>query len=136
MGELLEQKDNNWIADLAFETALGYYTPEELRLKYELSPQKHAVLETTDTFKRAVQAYRREIDEAGEHFKLKARKMASEILDVLFEIAGNPEATDKDRILAIDNMCKYAGFDKQREEQQSTGITIQIANFDNNSPAT
>jgi len=129
MPELLESTQKNWIADLAFETALGYYTPGELRLKYERTQHRHRILEQTGTFKKAVQAYRREIDEAGDHFKLKARKMASELLDVLFEIAADETTTAKERIQAIDNLCRYAGFDKQKDDDKSTGITIQIANF-------
>ena len=129
MSELIENKKQNWIADLAFETALGYYSPEELQLKYELSSQRFAILQNTKTFKQAVQAYRREIDEAGEHFKLKARRMASEVLDVLFELAGDPNTSSGDRIKAVDHLCKYAGFDKEQENDASTGITIQIANF-------
>lgn len=120
---------DHWLTDLAFETALRYYTPEELCIKYDIPLSKYENLLRTKEFKKAVQLYRRQIDEEGQHFRVKARRMASEILDVLFTIAEDPAASPHDRIEAVNALCRYAGFDKGAELNatgQTFAVNIQI----------
>lgn len=121
------RKDENWLADLAFEVALGYYPPEELQLKFDLTAKQYDQLVRLPQVKRAIQQYRRQIDEEGKQFKVKARKMASETLDVLFEIAYADEAANVDKIKAVEALCRYAGFDKKAEEGQGNqAFTVNI----------
>ncbi len=108
-------RGDNALADLAFEVALGYYTPDELQTRFDLSPTQFDHTTRTPAFQRAVQVFRRQIDEEGQEFRIKARKMASESLTVLFQIAGDDMADQADRIKAVEALCRYAGFDKGAE---------------------
>jgi len=129
MAEQLPSPSSHWLADLAFETALGYFTPEELCIKHNLTPERYAVIQATTDFKKAVQLYRRQIDEEGQQFRVKARRMASEVLDVLFFIAADSTASCSDRIAAVTALCKYAGFDKGAEASTSNvafAVNIRI----------
>lgn len=116
----------NWVADLAFEVALGYYSPEELQLRFDLTDVQYASAQRLPEFQKAVSAYRREIDEAGTEFKLKARKLASELLPELAVIAADEEASHKDRIEAIREMCKLAGYGKEDAKQPNGPDGFQV----------
>ena len=121
-------RNNNWVADLAFEVALGYYSPEELQLKFDLSEEQYDQVQRTPAFEKAVAHYRREIDEDGTEFKLKARKLASTLLPELGEIAADPSASHSDRISAIREMCRLAGYGKEETAQNpgNAGFTVNI----------
>lgn len=119
----------HWMEELAFEAALGYYTPEELQLKYDLSPERYRAIAATPVFSRAKNTFRRQIDEEGQQFRVKARKMAAECLDVLFQIAGDPREATSDRISAVQALCRYAGMEKGVEVSSGNNafsVNIQI----------
>lgn len=119
----------HWMEELAFESALGYYTPEELRVKYDLSLERFVVITSTKVFKKAKNAYKRQIDEEGQQFRIKARKMATECLDVLFQIAGDEREATNDRISAVQSLCRYAGMEKGVEATQGNNafvVNIQV----------
>jgi len=123
----LPDHKNHWLTDLAFETALQYFTPEELCDKYNISGQRYEILQSSREFRRAVQMYRRQIDEEGQQFRVKARRMASEVLDVLFTIAGDDTKAAGDRINAVNALCRYAGFDKGAEaDSGNNAFTVNI----------
>ena len=120
---------DNWVHDLAFEVALGYFSPEELQRKFELSEEQYAEVQAFESFQQAVQTYRRQIDEDGTEFKLKARKLASETLPVLAQIAADPAAAQTDRINAVKELCRLSGY--MQEKQDSGGgsgfsVTINV----------
>lgn len=118
---------NHWLTDLAFETALQYFTPEELCIKYDISKQRYEMLQASKEFRQAVQMYRRQIDEEGQQFRVKARRIASEVLDVLFNIAADETAAAGDRISAVNALCRYAGFDKGAEAASgNNAFTVNI----------
>ena len=118
---------NHWLTDLAFETALQYFTPEDLCVKYDISEQRYELLKASKEFQQAVQMYRRQIDEEGQQFRVKARRMASEILDVLFYIAADETKAASDRINAVNALCRYAGFDKGVEASSgNNAFTVNI----------
>lgn len=118
---------NHWLTDLAFETALQYFTPEELCVKYDISEQRYEMLQASKEFRQAVQMYRRQIDEEGQQFRVKARRIASEVLDVLFSIAADETAAAGDRINAVNALCRYAGFDKGAEAASgNNAFTVNI----------
>lgn len=104
---------DNWIDELAFEVALGYYTPEELSVQYDLSPAKLQFVQENPLFQRAVQKYRREIDESGQEFKFKARKLASILLPEVAAIAADETASHSDRIKAFAELARMAGYGKE-----------------------
>ena len=121
-------RKEDWLAELAFEVALGYYTPEDLQVKYDLTLEQFSKIKRLPQFKRAVQVFKRQIDEEGQQFRVKARKMATETLDVLFNLAADDEAANSDRIRAVEALCRYAGFEKGVADsaQGNQGFTVNI----------
>ena len=119
-------RSDEWLDNLAFEVALQYFSPDELQIKYDLSRDQYDRLVEHPGFKRAVDSYRREIDEEGHHFKIKARRMASEVLDTFFELAGDPTVAPADRINAAKQLCQYAGIDKDTGTEKNEGFTVNI----------
>jgi len=121
-------RKEDWLAELAFEVALGYYTPEDLQVKYDLTLEQFSKIQRLPQFKRAVQVFKRQIDEEGQQFRVKARKMATETLDVLFNLAADDEAANSDRIRAVEALCRYAGFEKGVADsaQGNQGFTVNI----------
>ena len=121
-------RKEDWLAELAFEVALGYYTPEDLQVKYDLTLEQYSKIKRLPQFKRAVQVFKRQIDEEGQQFRVKARKMATETLDVLFNLAADDEAANSDRIRAVEALCRYAGFEKGVADsaQGNQGFTVNI----------
>ena len=121
-------RKEDWLAELAFEVALGYYTPEDLQVKYDLTLEQYYKIKRLPQFKRAVQVFKRQIDEEGQQFRVKARKMATETLDVLFNLAADDEAANSDRIRAVEALCRYAGFEKGVADsaQGNQGFTVNI----------
>lgn len=103
-------RENPRAAKLAFEVALGYHTPEELQLQFGLGPEQYELLVRSPAFKAAVSAYRREIDENGQDFKIKARKLAFIILDDLIRIAKDTSNEVRDRMEAIREISRLAGY--------------------------
>jgi len=121
------KRKENWVADLAFEVALGYYDDESLLLKYEIPQSRLDLLRATDEFQRAVALYRREIDEGGQEFKIKARKLASVVLEELATIAVDDDASHADRISAIRELARLAGYGKEETGQQANqGFQVNI----------
>lgn len=115
----------NWVQELAFEVALGYFTPEDLQLKYDLTPDQYAHVTALPSFRKASADYRREIDDEGIAFKLRARKAAEDILEELHAMAFDQRLDAKDRLKAMEMVCKYAGFEAQRVDDGG-GVKLQI----------
>lgn len=103
---------DNWVQRLAFEVALGYYAPEDLCLEFELTPGRLELIRQHRDFQKAVQSYRREIDDEGISFRLRARRSAEASLDVLTEIAFSPTEDASDRLRAVELLNRLAGTDK------------------------
>lgn len=119
-------RSEGWLDNLAFEVALRYHSPEELQIRHDLTAEQFERLQQHPAFRRAVDAYRREIDEQGKHFKIKARRMASEVLDVFFEVASDETQPTSDRINAAKALCQYAGIDATEGGQGNDGFQVNI----------
>lgn len=76
-------------------------------------------------FRRAVADYRREIDDEGIAFRLRARKGAEAILSELFAISFDQSLDAKDRLKAMEMLCKYAGFETNKQPGEN-GVKLQI----------
>lgn len=116
--------EENWVQQLAFEVALEYFAPEDLQLKFQLDPADYEQVVHHDDFRRAVADYRREIDDEGIAFKLRARKAAEDMLMVMYQIAHDADQKGADRIAAAKAVCEYAGYAKPQEE--AGGVKLQI----------
>jgi len=115
----------NWVEEMAFEVALGYFTPEDLQLKYELSPAHYDHIVGLPAFRKATADYRREIDDEGIAFRLRARKAAEEVLDEIYAAAFDRTEDLKDRLKAAEMLCKYAGFETAKADGEG-GVKLQI----------
>ena len=114
-------------AKIAFEVALGYYTPAEISQKFGIAAEHMQALCASPPFQQAVLAYRREIDEAGTTFRVRARKLVSVVLDDLGTIATNDSVDPSDRINAIRELARYAGYaNEQPQSQTNSQFNIQI----------
>lgn len=122
---MTHEVSTNWVEELAFEVALEYFAPEDLQLKFELSPQRYQRITSVPEFKRAVADYRREIDDEGIAFKLRARKCAELMLEEIHEMAFDQRVDAKTRLEAMKTMCHYAGYDMKTAEDGG-GIKVQI----------
>lgn len=116
----------NWVQSLAFEVALGYFTPQELQTKFQLTPEAYSKITELDAFRRAEADYRREIDDEGIAFRLRARKSAEQVLEELYAMAFDRTIAAKDRLKAMEMMCRYAGFESQAKDGDSGGLKLQI----------
>lgn len=115
----------NWVTDLAFEVALGYYTSADLCVQYDVTEAQFERLREMTSFQRAVKAYRREIDDEGIAFRLRARKLAEAVLEELSGIAFDERLEPKDRLQAMTMLCRYAGFET-KEQKTDTGVRLII----------
>lgn len=125
MAKKLAPKPQTDLTELAFEVALRYYTPEELQVKYELTPEAYNLATENPHFQRLTLEACRNIDETGKQFKVLARKLATESLPNLFQIANDPMATHTDRISAINALARFGGFEKE-ETKGNTAFQINI----------
>lgn len=128
MATKLTRHDNpNWVQDLAFEVALGYHTPDELRTQFDLTPEAYSQLCTSPAFQRLQVACRREIDEQGKQFKVLARKLSTEVLPELGAIALDSQASHADRISAINALAKFGGLTtEEKTPQGNTAFQVNI----------
>jgi hypothetical protein len=115
----------NWVQELAFEVALEYFPPEDLQLKFELTPSHFLHITSMPDFKRAVAAYRREIDDEGIAFRLRARKAAEGVLEEMYSMCFDQTLKAQDRLKAMEMLCKYAGFETQKQNSDG-GVKLQI----------
>lgn len=115
----------NWVQELAFEVALEYFAPEDLMLKFDLTRSQYERIVTTPAFRKVVGDYRKEIDDEGIAFRLRARKAAEDVLSELHAMAFNQAIDAKDRLKAIELICRYAGFEMKKEDADG-GIKLQI----------
>ena len=125
----LPSRSENWVADLAFETALGYFTPEELELKFSLTSERRRLIEASVDFQRAVALYRREIDETGEEFRLKVRKLASALLPELAAIVSDDSQSASDRISAYKEIARLSGYGREEAPGQGSPTFALQINF-------
>lgn len=118
---------DNWVLDLAFEVALEYHTPEQLQRKYDLTADQYNAVLQTPRFLAAVDTAQRTIDEDGTQFKLLARRLSTVLLPKLAEVANDQYAKDADRINAIKEVARLAGYGKEEAASGSnTGFSVTI----------
>lgn len=115
----------NWVQSLAFEVALEYFTPEDLRLKFNLDEETYRRVTALPDFRRAVADYRREIDDDGIAFRLRARKGAEDVLTEIYAMAFDQSAKMSERLAAARTLCEYAGYTKDKKEEGG-GVRLQI----------
>lgn len=123
-------KPADWLQELAYEVALGYYTPEELQNKFSLQAEDYDRLVVAPHFKRAVSAYMRIVDEDAKQAKLKVKRLASHLVEQVAFMAADPTLDPAIRLRAIEDICRYAELDKPQKDdnagQNNVPFTINI----------
>lgn len=110
--------------DLAADVALGYFDEDAICLRYAIDVATLAKIGKDAAFRRlALDALRRQ-DEAGDAFRLAARRRMDGMLDVLQGIAKDAKASKSTRIQAVALLGKYAGHESA--EAGSAGVVLQI----------
>ena len=128
------KRNEQWIYDLAFEVALGYFDEGDLKLKFDISDKQLTALKGSDDFRKAVTDFRRQIDDAGDAFRLRAKKAAELALDVTNRIVHDDSVDAATRIKAVDQLVRYAGWGK--EDGADKGVTINIKTYEAGSGVT
>lgn len=120
--------DKNWIATLALETAMGYYTPQELQLRSGQPAELVDYVQRSEEFKTAVTEYRRELHEGTTPLKTKANRLLWDTIGELKTIARDGEVAPADRIAAIREIAKLAGAMTEAPAAQASAV-VQIVQF-------
>lgn len=114
------------LTDLAYEVALGYHPPEDLAAKLGMSPVALEQTIALPPFKALVADARRQIDEGGDKTRIVARKLVSELVPVLAQIAATDHFDAKDRIAAFKELRAVAGIGDQDGQARNGMFAIQI----------
>lgn len=92
----------------AYELALGYFEPEELRHQFKLLPEGFNQYMVSDEIKTLTAAKRREIDESDAALRIHARRAARIAIDELANLVKDKEAPAKTRMEAGRQLREYA----------------------------
>lgn len=130
--EVVPSKPENWLQELAYDIALEYHPPEELRDKYDLTIESYERVSNSVPVKRAVASYKRMIDEDTTQARLKTKRLASTLIEEVGAIAMDRTLDPAVRLRAIEDVCKYAELEKPTKQDDSQNnsapfmINIQV----------
>ena len=108
---------------LAYELALGYHPPAELAVRFGVPVQLLQSIADEPAFSKLVHDARRKIDETGEHTRLLAKRLMSQLVPVMAQMARNEMLEPKDRIAAFKELKSVAGVS---DEDKGNGGTFAI----------
>ncbi len=123
---------SNWLQELAYDIALEYHPPDELKVKYDLGNDDFERVCNSVPVKRAVASYKRMIDEETTQARLKTKRLASTLIEEVGAIALDRTLDPAVRLRAIEDICKYAEMEKpSKQDDVSTNaapfmINIQV----------
>ena len=123
---------SNWLQELAYDIALEYHPPDELRDKYDLSQDDYERVCNSVPVKRAVASYKRMIDEETTQARLKTKRLASTLIEEVGAIALDRTLDPAVRLRAIEDVCKYAELEKPSKQEDANAnsapfmINIQV----------
>lgn len=121
MNAVAEQID---LERLAYDVALAYDTEDDICLQHDIPPETLQTIKANPVFRQAVLVAERDITETGKEFRLKARKLSSLVLEELSAIALDDRAAHNDRINAIKELTRLAGY--QKDAETNTGNAFQV----------
>lgn len=115
----------------AYELALGYYEPEELRQVFKLLKDNFKAYLESEDIKLRVMRHRRVIDESPDALRIHARRAARIAIEEYAKLVKDPDAPAKTRMEAGRQLREYAMVaDKEAIEQGGEGPTIIKTNLD------
>lgn len=92
----------------AYELALGYYEPEQLRHVFKLLPKPFEELCANESMQARVMAKQREIDESDNALRIHARKAARTAINNMSNLVKDEDAPAKTRMDAARQLREYA----------------------------
>lgn len=115
----------------AYEIALGYYTPDELRHAFKLLPQAFGLYIASDEIKQLVIVQRRAIDESDQAMRIHARKAARVAIEQNVKLVSDPDAPARTRMAASKELREFASVvDKAALATDGEGPIIIRTNLD------
>jgi len=123
---------STWLQELAYDIALEYHPPEELKTKYDLGGDDFERVCNSVPVRRAVAAYRRMIDEETTQARLKTKRLASTLIEEVGAMAMDRTLEPAVRLRAIEDVCKYAELEKPSKQDDANAnqapfmINIQV----------
>lgn len=130
--EPVPAQPSNWLQELAYDIALEYHPPEELKAKYDLAEDDFERVCNSVPVRRAVASYRRMIDEETTQARLKTKRLASALIEEVGAMAMDRTLDPAVRLRAIEDICKYAELEKPPKQDDSASsqspfmINIQV----------
>ena len=111
----------------AYELALGYFSPEELRQRFGLKPSAFDVYLASPAISDLVLIKRRELDESDFALRIHARRAARVALEECIKIVKDPDASAKMRMDAGRQIREIAeGVDKPLKDGAAAGEGMLI----------
>lgn len=111
---------------LAFDVAQEYFTDEQLCIRYSITHGQLKHLKEQDAFRREVDEVKRILEDGGEQFTYKARKMALGALKTLDKIRRHPDSTLQQKAAVSNAIIDAAGVKKKPGEDQGGGVKLTI----------
>ncbi|HMA78456.1 MAG TPA: hypothetical protein VKP88_05010 [Candidatus Paceibacterota bacterium] len=121
--EPVPAQPSNWLQELAYDIALEYHPPDELRDKYDLAQDDYERVCQSVPVKRAVASYKRMIDEETTQARLKTKRLASTLIEEVGAIALDRTLDPAVRLRAIEDVCKYAELEKPSKQEDANANT-------------
>ena len=121
--EPVPAKPANWLQELAYDIALEYHPPDELRAKYDLAQEDFDRVCNSVPVQRAVASYKRMIDEETTQARLKTKRLASTLIEEVGAIALDRTLDPAVRLRAIEDVCKYAELEKPSRQDDAAANT-------------
>jgi hypothetical protein len=114
------------IEALAFDIAQGYFNDQQMCIRYSITIGQLNHLREQDPFKREVDEVKRILEDGGEQFVYKARKMAVGALETLDEIRTDDDATNVQKAAAANAIIECAGVKKKPSDATGGGLRLSI----------
>lgn len=92
----------------AYEMALGYFEPEELRKVFKLLPEGFKAYIESDEMQTRIAVKRREIDESPNALRILARRAARKAVEANAKLVEDPDAPARTRMEAGRQLREYA----------------------------
>lgn len=112
--------------NLAFDVIQGYFNDQELCLRYDMTLGQLKAIRAQRSFRKLALDIKRDLEDNGERFKLKARRMSLGALKTLKELHSNPGMSGSTRYKAAMGVAELAGERKTAAPDQ--GVPRMVIN--------
>lgn len=113
--------------EMVASIALGFEDDLIVAARHGFSVEQYQALEAQPWFQLQVATKRSEFEKNGVTFKAKAAWMAGELLDKVYLLAADPNASFGQTHEALKTMMKAAGLEAKDEKKEAPGPSFQIS---------